>query len=392
LWLFYYEQLSITEIALRLNTSVAAVKDRLYQSRKKLREQLEPLYAPISITHRLPVASPIAKHEVKQGAKDERRSGMIKSGKAKSGKIKISVVHSFAVEETDHYIVYLTDIEGRRILPIWVGLYEGHQIAQSLQEGETARPMTYHLMANLLKGLGAEVQEVRIEELKDNTFYAVIKAQNGDMVQELDARPSDAIALALHMDSPVFVSDALMEKVAQSLPEPWDEKRGPEELHRSIQQRGSKEWQRKIEESTAFTTRGQQVWPQMEAEALRLNHNYIGTEHLLLALVSDQESTSVQVLRALGVDPKQISEAVMRLVGQGHQAPSTQPIIVPRMVKVVEYSLEAKNELAHPALGTGHFLLGLAREGQGMAITILRSFNVDPEQLRAKTLELLSMR
>jgi bifunctional DNase/RNase len=294
------------------------------------------------------------------------------------------------VEETDHYIVYLTDIEGRRILPIWVGLFEGHQIAQSLSEGETARPMTYHLMANLLNGLGAKVQEIRVEELKDNTFYAVIKAQNGDTVQELDARPSDAIALALHMEAPVFVSDTLMEKVAQPLPESWNEKAGPEELHRSLRRRGNKEWQRKIEESTAFTARGQHIWSQMEVEALRLNHNYIGTEHLLLALVSDQESTSAQVLQGLGVDPKQISEAVARLVGQGHQAPSSEPIIVPRMVKVVEYSLEAKNELAHPALGTGHFLLGLVREGQGMAITILRTFNVDPEQLRTKTLEALS--
>lgn len=377
LWLFYDEQLSVTEIALRLNISVAAVKDRLYQSRKKLREQLEPIYTPTSIAHRLWVANNTVKSEV---AQNERRSGMV----------KISVVHSFAVEETDHYIVYLTDIEGQRILPIWIGLFEGNQIAQSLQEGETGRPMTYHLMANLLNGLGAKLQEVRIEELKDNTFYAVIKAQNGNIVQELDARPSDAIALALHMQAPVFVSADLMAKVGQPLPEPWDEKKGPEELHRSLQRRSSKEWQRKIEESTDFTARGQQVWAQMEAEALRLHHNYIGTEHLLLALVQDQESTSAQVLRDLKVDPKQINEAVVRLVGQEAQSPPSQPIIVPRMVKVVEYSLEAKNQLGHPALGTGHFLLGLVREGHGMAITILRNFNVDPEQLRIKTIEALS--
>jgi ATP-dependent Clp protease ATP-binding subunit ClpC len=91
----------------------------------------------------------------------------------------------------------------------------------------------------------------------------------------------------------------------------------------------------------------------------------------------------------LGVEPNQVIEAVERLVGHGQQAPSHPPIMVPRMVQVVEFGVEEKKLLAHPALGTGHLLLGLVREGQGMAITILRSLNIDPEQIRMKTLEMM---
>ena len=111
---------------------------------------------------------------------------------------------------TNMPIVILRDGEGQRILPIWVGVFEANAIALQIENVQTPRPMTHDLLKNVIQDLSAQVERVVVTELKENTFYAVIhlRADGQDVV--VDARPSDAIALALRSGSPIFVEETVI--------------------------------------------------------------------------------------------------------------------------------------------------------------------------------------
>jgi bifunctional DNase/RNase len=111
---------------------------------------------------------------------------------------------------TNMPIVVLKDVNGDAILPIWVGIPEAHAIHWEIEKLTPPRPMTHDLLKNALQGLNARIQKVIVNELRDDTFYAVIcLEQNGEQVC-MDARPSDAIALALRVDCPVYVSEQVL--------------------------------------------------------------------------------------------------------------------------------------------------------------------------------------
>lgn len=109
-------------------------------------------------------------------------------------------------------IIILKDLEEKRSLPIWVGVFEANAIALELEKVTTPRPMTHDLIRNLLEALNAHVEKIVVNDLRDNTFYATIYLiLDGDEVQ-VDSRPSDAIALALRTKSPIFVSEDVVNK------------------------------------------------------------------------------------------------------------------------------------------------------------------------------------
>src|SRR6201993_4773076 len=111
---------------------------------------------------------------------------------------------------TNMPIVVLKDVNGMAILPIWVGVYEANAIALEIEKVATPRPMTHDLIRNLLFGLEAGVKKVVVSELKEDTFYAVIWLErNGELIS-IDSRPSDALAVALRLDCPIFVEDAVL--------------------------------------------------------------------------------------------------------------------------------------------------------------------------------------
>jgi uncharacterized protein len=134
---------------------------------------------------------------------------------------------------TNAPIVLLKDVSGEAVLPIWVGPVEATAIWLEVEKTSTTRPMTHDLLKNLIHGLNAEVQRIVVTELKDDTFYAVIwMEQNGEAVA-LDARPSDAIALALRTDCPIYVSEDVL-KVAKVIPNTADSA-SAEELRRWLE-------------------------------------------------------------------------------------------------------------------------------------------------------------
>jgi len=112
---------------------------------------------------------------------------------------------------TNSPIVILRDKEGQRVLPIWVGIFEANAIALQIENISTPRPMTHDLLRNVIQDLKASVQKIVVCDLQDNTFYALIYlALDGDTVA-IDARPSDAIALALRTRAPIFVEDTVLD-------------------------------------------------------------------------------------------------------------------------------------------------------------------------------------
>ena len=113
---------------------------------------------------------------------------------------------------TNMPIIILKDQDDKRALPIWVGIFEANAIALELEKISTPRPMTHDLIKNILGGLGANVQQVVVNELKDNTFFAVIEISVNGNVVNIDARPSDAIALALRVNAPIFVTEKVVTK------------------------------------------------------------------------------------------------------------------------------------------------------------------------------------
>ena len=112
---------------------------------------------------------------------------------------------------TNMPIIILRDKDGQRVLPIWVGIFEANAIALQIENISTPRPMTHDLLKNVIQDLKAAVQKVVVCDLRENTFYALIYlGVNGDTIA-VDARPSDAIALALRARAPIFVEDSVID-------------------------------------------------------------------------------------------------------------------------------------------------------------------------------------
>lgn len=126
---------------------------------------------------------------------------------------------------TNMPIVVLKDVGSDVVLPIWVGVYEANAIALEIEKVSTPRPMTHDLIKNVLAGLDARVHKVVVTELKDDTFYAVIWMEREGKIISVDSRPSDALALALRVDCPIFVEEEVLKtsKKATTTPESTSE-------------------------------------------------------------------------------------------------------------------------------------------------------------------------
>ena len=186
--LFYYEQLTLQEIAALLSVSAGTIKGRLHRARKQLQERLSTEYAP-------------------GRSKRQRRMSM--------RQVTIDAVREHP--DTRQSFVVLKDEHDTRLV-IWIGKAEALTIAAGLTEVSPPRPMTAHLMASLLDVTGIKLKEVRIEACRDDIFYAVITISHGNEEHDLDARPSDALALAVLMKRPMYVADTLMERFEPAIP------------------------------------------------------------------------------------------------------------------------------------------------------------------------------
>ena len=185
--LYYYESLTLHEITAITGASPEAIKVRLHRARNHLREKLQNAY-------------PEIKQEM---TANERGRKMIKT-----------IVADILVRD-GKYIVILQDEAQEKMLPIWIGPFEGSAIAMGLRAYPTPRPMTFDFMAHLLNALDAKVEDVRIEALKDMVFYGTVKVRIGKKIKEVDARPSDVLALAVRTGSPIYVAEEVMQQASK---------------------------------------------------------------------------------------------------------------------------------------------------------------------------------
>jgi bifunctional DNase/RNase len=107
-------------------------------------------------------------------------------------------------------IVVLKDVNGNTVLPIWVGIFEANAIALEIEKVSTPRPMTHDLLKTVLLGLETGVKKVVVSDLRDDTFYALIWLERGGELISIDSRPSDALALALRLDCPIYVDETVL--------------------------------------------------------------------------------------------------------------------------------------------------------------------------------------
>jgi ATP-dependent Clp protease ATP-binding subunit ClpC len=139
-----------------------------------------------------------------------------------------------------------------------------------------------------------------------------------------------------------------------------------------------------------FTDKARRVVVLAQEEAKLLNHNYIGTEHILLGLIHEGEGVAAKALESLGISLESVREQVQEIIGQGQQAPTGHIPFTPRAKKVLELSLREALQLGHSYIGTEHLLLGLIREGEGVAAQVLTKLGADTNRVRQTVIQLLS--
>jgi len=140
---------------------------------------------------------------------------------------------------TNMPIVVLKDVNGTAILPIWVGVYEANAIALEIEKVAAPRPMTHDLIRNVLFGLETSVRKVVVSDLKEDTFFAVIWLERGGELISIDSRPSDALAIALRLDCPIYVEETVL-KTSKTVATVADVS-GNEELRRWLENLGDED-------------------------------------------------------------------------------------------------------------------------------------------------------
>lgn len=207
--LFYLQGLTHREVAAELAISVGAVKARLHQARAALTPALGPL-----------VASPPA-------PVTRTKEPTMTTATGRPAWAEVSVADIRCSEDGDplsrKHVIMLDERDGPRRLPIWVGPTEATVLALSLQAVETPRPLTYQLAAGLIAACGSGVSEVRITRLTGEVFYAVVVVDGPAGRQEVDARPSDAVNLALVTGAPILADSALLDDPRVTIPPDWQD-------------------------------------------------------------------------------------------------------------------------------------------------------------------------
>ncbi len=118
-------------------------------------------------------------------------------------------------ETSDSHIIFLKEVDGERMFPIVIGFFEASSIERRVKNQTTPRPLTHDLLANAIDLLGGDLQDIYINELREHTYFAKLRIRHDGELVEVDSRPSDAIALAVTVDVPIFVADDIIDEVGQ---------------------------------------------------------------------------------------------------------------------------------------------------------------------------------
>jgi RNA polymerase sigma factor (sigma-70 family) len=345
--LHYLAGLTQPQVAATLGVEPGAVKTRLHKARRALREPLRALWTEETMTQ--PKTEPIEMHL-------ERVWAPLGA---------VGVAHAI-----------LTEKGGQRVLAISMPRPDTDNLVLHLNAIATPRPVTHDFTASLLRATQARVREVMIDRLVDDIFYASVALEGPGGPAQIDARPSDAINLAVRVGAPIRVDGEVLARVGTTRAE----------LARSDAEAAAAA-QALVD---ALGPRAARVVALARGDvAPRFRHGWVGTEHLLLALVEEGDGLAAGALRDLGVTAEMVARAVDSLVGRGGK-PVSEPGFTPRAHRALELAVDVARELDHDRPGTGHLLLGVLREGGGFASGILKNLGVDSDVLREAVLRALS--
>jgi bifunctional DNase/RNase/tRNA A-37 threonylcarbamoyl transferase component Bud32 len=328
--------------------------------------------------------------------------------------------------QTSQRVAILKATKQERYVFIWIAHAEAYAIAIELQGTKSPRPLTHDLFINLMSACEMNVVSCVISDLVDDIFYSYIELEMAGRQVRVDARPSDAIAIAVRAKIPIYVEDSVLERAGVAL-DPGD---SGNESSQQQSQNDKERFPLPDRESSAssgqptqdeddrvqelsqeekdilptyvrsnqddkdrfdkFTERARKVLSLAQEEAQRFQHNYIGTEHLLLGLVREGEGVAARVLSNLGVQLNKVHSAVEFIIGRGDRIVLGEIGLTPRAKKVIELAVDEARRLNHHYIGTEHLLLGLVREGEGIAAGVLKSLGVHLEKVRTQTIQVLS--
>ncbi len=286
--------------------------------------------------------------------------------------------------------VLLKERGGERVLPICIGANEGDLLAARLGEWSHPRPMGPDLTARLLEAGGVHVERVVIGSIHGNTFYATVTVTAAGESHEVDARPSDALNLAVRVGAPVFVAPEIIDKSgvrhgvfaprpsdaesadAGSADPPSEWRSLSPELIRSLQPREARaEWERYAEQA-------RQVMTFAREEARAFAHGSVSPVHILLGLLREEEGLAAGVLRSLGITAERVHGQLQHIGSSDEETASGLILFVPEAQKVLKLALR-EEPTRHPnAVGTEHILLGLV----GADEEALLEFGVQADRVR----------
>lgn len=234
---YYLEGYSYRELAGLLGVPVSTVKGRLYKGRRQLEPALAPVAREVLGRHRereevgvnngaAGMVEVVVDDVVKVGFDDERGLEMLRAGGSLGGELR---EFGGEQERMPAAVVVLREVDGERVVPIWVGLAEGLSIWVSVSGRRMPRPMTHDLMGRLMQTAGLRVTGVAVNRLAEGTFYGEISL-TGDESQthEVDARPSDAVALAVRLEAPIRVAGPVFEEGGHESKASWLKRGGPD--------------------------------------------------------------------------------------------------------------------------------------------------------------------
>jgi len=161
-----------------------------------------------------PAAAPASLACANQGTAGDG-SSRASSERYRAVPVQMELMRIIINENSDQHIIFLKEVEGDRMFPIVIGIFEASSIDRRVKNQPTQRPLTHDLLANTVELLGGELQDIYINELREHTYFAKLRIRHDGELIEVDSRPSDAIALAVTVDVPIYVAEDIIDEVGQ---------------------------------------------------------------------------------------------------------------------------------------------------------------------------------
>ncbi len=284
-------------------------------------------------------------------------------------------------------VVILKEKEAERYLPIWIGPAEADAIAVKMQGIAVPRPLTHDFVCTVIDTFVGDVESVIINKLKNDCYYAKVVLRKDEKQVEVDCRPSDALAIAVRLDTPIFANEKVLAKAGILL----DPETGrPVGTGVTLDREGEPVEIPGVEDDKIkkFSESTLEIFALAAEEAKRLDSNYIGTGHLLLALVRKSPTMATIVLTNLGVNLDKVLSTVETATDEEQPLETNKIALNLNAKKTIELCLDEARRLGSPQVLPEQLLLGMIREEKGIAARLLKDLGINTERIYVELLHL----